>query len=150
MGGNPHLCPASALMHISPSNFPQQKILPSPLSPSCCWGSCQCPKHMSMLQPASDALKDDERTVRDWSWKQDEELLNVNRSLRLSAWFIFSVARARSIHFTLALCIAHGTTADNHGMTALLSSTRKQLVVMMFITHSIGYFTIWSHLEKDN
>lgn len=69
-------------------------------------------------------------------------LQKANRSLRLSAWLAFSVARAQSIRFTLALCITHETSADNDGMTALLSSTCKQLVVMMFIMHSIGYFTI--------
>lgn len=142
MGGNPHVCPASALMHISPSNIPQQKMLPSPLSPSRCWESRQSPKHTYMLQPASDVLKDDERTVRDGSWRQGEELLNIDKSLRLSAWLVSSVAGARSTRFTLALCIARGTTADNHGMTTLLSSTRKQLMVMMLIMHSIGCFTI--------
>ncbi|CAM9438880.1 unnamed protein product, partial [Bubo scandiacus] len=35
-------------------------------------------------------------------------------------------AGARSIRFTLALCITHKTNADNDGMTALLSSTCKQ------------------------
>lgn len=69
-------------------------------------------------------------------------LLNVSKSWRLSAWLVFLAARARSIGFTLALCITHETSARNDGMTALLSSTCKQLVVMMFIMHSIGYFTI--------
>lgn len=95
-----------------------------------------------MPQTASEALKAHQRTVRDWSWRQGEVLLNVNKSLRLSAWLAFSVAGAQSIRFTLALCITHETRADNDGMTALLSSTCKQLVVMMFIMHSIGYFTI--------
>lgn len=90
------------------------------------------------------------RTVQDWSWRQGEVLLSMNKSWRLSAWHAAPAAGAGGMRHTMALCSTWETSADNDVMTARLSSTCKQLVVMMFITHSIGYFTIWSHLGKDN